>query len=633
MKRVLFLSAIIIGLIVSANAASIEFINSALWNNIRDIEAQNGRLYCAYVQGLQIYDASHPKSLKPLGQLFLKGWCDEIAVSGKLVFLAECYEGLPIIDISNPKAPKLLAMYDSLDYVTSVSAFGDLVFAGDTTGILHIIDTSEPQRPRRLCQYKVEGEVLDVALKGNYAFLAVGTEGIIGYNGGYLQVLDISDLAHPSVLGSYYSKSCAGAVLVEDSLVYLVDGIQGLQILKFESPDNIIMLGQAKCYTGESKADLLKIGSCIYISRYDGGFCVYDITDPLAPKLIENSGTPLEPENHQPRSMRICSAGQYAYLTGLNPEITTLDIKNPWEPKAIGFYGTISNVKDIVAQGKYAYVIDNDEGLFIVDISKPDHPSYLAKCPIAGECEAIAVSKKIALIAKGLDGIDLIDISNPKKPIIMGSFKEKDHPKEIRGAFIRGNLAYLTGFLPGAIILDISDPQNPTQIGRLKGTTDVNDIFFRGDRAYLASEYSGLQIFDLADPLNPVFLGSYDTQYAKAVAVSGNHAFIADGVDGFIIVDISQPDDIREVAVYKTSGEKGALADLQFADVSILGNTAFLLTEMGNREVIILDISDLTHPALLAEYGPIEFAEHFVVQDDLIFVPDWSNLIVLRYLR
>jgi len=66
-----------------------------------------------------------------------------------------------------------------------------------------------------------------------------------------------------------------------------------------------------------------------------------------------------------------------------------------------------------------------------------------------------------------------------------------------------------------------------------------------GTKAYLADGDNGLVIIDITDPANPTQLGSYyDTAgYAFGVALSGDgtKAYLADGGNGLIIIDIDLP--------------------------------------------------------------------------------------------
>jgi len=61
-----------------------------------------------------------------------------------------------------------------------------------------------------------------------------------------------------------------------------------------------------------------------------------------------------------------------------------------------------------------------------------------------------------------------------------------------------------------------------------------------GTYAYVADNLA-LLAMDISDPTAPVIVGSVDTREARDVAVSGAHAFVADGPSGLQVVDISDP--------------------------------------------------------------------------------------------
>ncbi len=54
-----------------------------------------------------------------------------------------------------------------------------------------------------------------------------------------------------------------------------------------------------------------------------------------------------------------------------------------------------------------------------------------------------------------------------------------------------------------------------------------------GNYAYVADGLAGLQVIDVSNPANPQRVGGYDTSgYAHGVAVSGNYAYVADDYGG-----------------------------------------------------------------------------------------------------
>ena len=61
-----------------------------------------------------------------------------------------------------------------------------------------------------------------------------------------------------------------------------------------------------------------------------------------------------------------------------------------------------------------------------------------------------------------------------------------------------------------------------------------------GSYAYVAEGVNGLQIIDISDPSQPVIAGLCDTPgTARAVSVSGNYAFVTDVNSDLQIIDIS----------------------------------------------------------------------------------------------
>ena len=76
-----------------------------------------------------------------------------------------------------------------------------------------------------------------------------------------------------------------------------------------------------------------------------------------------------------------------------------------------------------------------------------------------------------------------------------------------------------------------------------------------GDRAYVADGVAGLQILDVSNPAAVTRLGGYDTAgVPQDVQVVGNLAYVADGSGGLQILDVSNPAAVRAWAGYDTSG-------------------------------------------------------------------------------
>ena len=69
----------------------------------------------------------------------------------------------------------------------------------------------------------------------------------------------------------------------------------------------------------------------------------------------------------------------------------------------------------------------------------------------------------------------------------------------------------------------------PSLVGTYNTSGDAWGVAVAGDLAFVADGLSGLQIIDISDPITPTLAGTYNTSgYARDVAVSGDLAFVAD---------------------------------------------------------------------------------------------------------
>lgn len=83
----------------------------------------------------------------------------------------------------------------------------------------------------------------------------------------------------------------------------------------------------------------------------------------------------------------------------------------------------------------------------------------------------------------------------------------------------------------------------------------AQDILVVGDRAYLATGLDGLRILDISNPENPEEIGFFDAPGdVKSVILQGERAYLACGRAGLLILDVSNPANIRQLGRYNTKG-------------------------------------------------------------------------------
>jgi hypothetical protein len=85
---------------------------------------------------------------------------------------------------------------------------------------------------------------------------------------------------------------------------------------------------------------------------------------------------------------------------------------------------------------------------------------------------------------------------------------------------------------------------------------DALGVAVSGTHAYVADGSSGLQVIDIANPQNPQIVGSVNApDAAMGVAVSGTHAYVAAYGSGLQVIDISDPFSPQVVGSVDTPGD------------------------------------------------------------------------------
>ena len=224
---------------------------------------------------------------------------------------------------------------------------------------LRIYDVSTPSAPSYVTQVSYSGSdaTNDVFVSGNYAYVAIGTDG--------LDILDISTPSSPSSVGSYNTAGFACNVYVDGTVAYIADFHAGLQVLDVSDPANPSHLGWAET-DGTNCGGLQAVGNYLYMSDGSEGLIVFDVSDPSQPtKIAEVAGTTYD----------VWVNGNYAYLVGTGLQV--YDVTNPSLPSLVATNSTIAEGTNLYFEDDLLYVIDGGV-LKFVDVANPSNPAVMA---------------------------------------------------------------------------------------------------------------------------------------------------------------------------------------------------------------------------------------------------------------
>jgi hypothetical protein len=229
-----------------------------------------------------------------------------------------------------------------------------------------------------------------------------------------------------------------------------------------------------------------------------------------------------------------------------------------------------------------------------VDISDATRPLEVGAYESQGwGISKVAVSNGLAMLALNTHynyKTELIDVSNPTNVVLLEDAVEIDgFPADF---VLADTLAYVAGWRDGVFIVDLSSPSAPAQIGKLAPPA-VRAVTCRQGFAFAIGYYSDLlRVVAVPASGDPYDIASYRAGGdITDFQVAGEHGFLAVPDTGVIILDLSNPGSLSELATIVPSIQASRLATSETE-----------LFVMSGRSIEIFDVSDPEAAIALGRY-------------------------------
>jgi len=242
------------------------------------------------------------------------------------------------------------------------------------------------------------------------------------------------------------------------------------------------------------------------------------------------------------------------------------------------------------------FVVVGDAGLTVcgMDVKNPEKSIALANVPLPSTPRHVALSNhrvsakmQYAFVACRNGSVQVVDVRDPVNPKRVGMYDAGD----ARRVHVREDLLFIAAGKEGLHIVSIADPRKPRRIARVR-TTDARAVFVDGIHAYVADGPGGMRIVDVSVPAKPAVVtnvdlnGNDDTRALDANDVlvhftaarpvtrarrrskAANLAYVADGISGVYVVDVTRPDAPRSVPIFGRRGRRGAFSATALAFAS-----------------------------------------------------------------
>jgi hypothetical protein len=216
----------------------------------RGIAVSGSYAYVAdFRDGLRVIDISDPTAPFEVGFFDTGGIAVAVAASGDYAYVADARQGLWIVDVSDPTSPLAASVLDPSGGAVDVDVSGDYAYVVGQG--FAVIDVSNPAAPFQAGSLDLIGE--DVAVRGNYAYVTYPFEPVAPPPGQHrgrkvsntegLRVIDISDPTLPFEAGFFETAGKASDVAVSGDYAYVADYGSGLRIIDVSDPAELFEAG------------------------------------------------------------------------------------------------------------------------------------------------------------------------------------------------------------------------------------------------------------------------------------------------------------------------------------------------------------------------------------------------------
>ena len=360
----------------------------------------------------------------------------------------------------------------------------------------------------------------------------------------------------PAELGSFSSPNKSAGIFPIDDLVYLADGSGGIKVLDISYPPEPA-LAYSLAITALASNPVALGGAGAYLfSAGAGGLSVLDVGEPRVPVV---TGSLSLPGSGAGRNLFI--SGNYLFLADGVPGVRTIRISDPTAPVAVGSYSpgvTTELCQDVAGAGSYLFTAFSQSGLWVLDISNPEANPLppLASLAIPG-ATSLAKDGNLLLVGTSGGNLKLVNVSDPQSPGIWASLNVCG--QAISSVVIRGVLAYLACGSSGLVVVNVADPKSPRAEETYSGFGNLNRLFSDGSRIFASNTGGGLRIVGAAGLFsNPQVLSGQALSQARGVTLYRNRAYVANGSDGLVEIDLFDPTQPRLVSTVDTTEARGS---------------------------------------------------------------------------
>ena len=289
-----------------------------------------------------------------------------------------------------------------------------------------------------------------ITIQGNYAYVTV--------NDGFV-IIDIENSIKPKVVGEFLNRGDGFGIHIENDIVLLAAGGEGLKIVNVSDPSNPFQMGQ--CY-------IEGISNAVY------------------------------------------TEDNYAFITSYETGLHIVDITNLSNPVEVGTYSVYGRADNVIVVDGIAFIAFPEYGVVVLNVTIPSSPAYISIIPSTGGAKGLDAFSNLLAVSCYSSNVIIVDISTINNPLVLGIYSDDDGG-EAHG--VEGNRTHLyIADNYGIEYLDISGlPSISKKAEYRTRITSAHDVEFKNNYVFIAGGSLGKTclVFEVSDTKKLNLIGVY----------------------------------------------------------------------------------------------------------------------------
>lgn len=358
-----------------------------------------------------------------------------------------------------------------------------------------------------------------------------------------LVIYDISDSAHPIVVGRHSAGTGLVGLSISDNRAYLACGDQGLKVLDLDDPHSPQFLGEISSMEAGAE-NLMEVES---VGVHEGhalllGMAGVHLVDSSSPSDLHSVVSTRDINGvYTGRTRNSVTLGDHWVFSGDNIGWTSLEISESSEASFLPFqWPGNAVVNKAMSHNEYLYASDGDGSLWIFDTDSTGEIRLRGETEVPDGVNHLSASGNRLYLVDELVDVSILNVGNPGQPVLLGYLDQEFRQNEIISMAADNDFIYTIEAHHGLRLIDVRDPGNPATVGYYPVGDIPLVVAVHENLIYVATRYGGIKILsnDLLstsalpevshefsvsaapNPFNPLTRISFDLPEAATVKVN-----------------------------------------------------------------------------------------------------------------